>query len=58
MKSLIHELVIATQTPLGKIARSQRIPDPIRKAATVTFIKLNQLRFFVGTDNARPKPKT
>lgn len=57
MKDFIHELLIVAQYPLGKIARSPRIPERIRDAATVTFSKLNKLRFFVGSSNARPKPK-
>lgn len=57
MKNLIHELVIALQKPLGKIARSTHTPDLVRDAVTVTFSKLNKLRFFVGSSNARPKPK-
>lgn len=51
MKNFIHELVIVIQNPLGKIARSHRTPDPIRDAATVTFTKLNKLRFYVETLN-------
>lgn len=47
MKNLAHEIIIAVQSPLGKIARNPYSPELLRKAAFIAFIKLNKLRFLV-----------
>jgi hypothetical protein len=49
MKSLAHEIIIAVQSLLGKIARSPYTPEKFRKAAETVFFKLNQLRFKIGS---------
>ncbi len=44
MKNLAHEIIIAVQSSLGKLARNPRKNEQFRKAAETAFSKLNKLR--------------
>lgn len=57
MKNLAHELIIAVQFLLGKIARSPHTSEQLRIAAEIGFCKLNKLRFKIGSHGGVSKMK-
>jgi hypothetical protein len=48
VNNLAHEIIIAAQSRLGKIARNPHTPEQLKKAAETAFIQLSKLRFKIG----------
>ncbi|NEQ18588.1 MAG: hypothetical protein F6K28_00170 [Microcoleus sp. SIO2G3] len=47
MKDLIHEFIIAAQTPLAHLARNPKAPGLAQAAAQKVFVELGRLRFHI-----------
>ncbi len=45
MKDLIHEFIIAAQTPLAHMVRNLKAPKLAQAAAKKAFVELGRLRF-------------